>query len=72
MTSGSSLEIVGWPRSIGGFYGVQACSVVFMVMRWIVLKKAPEVATTTGIIETSVGQRPTKVSPKPTEKAFFR
>jgi hypothetical protein len=29
MTSGSSLEIVIWPRLVGGFHGVQAYSRVF-------------------------------------------
>jgi hypothetical protein len=33
MTSGSSLEIVGWPTFVGGFHGVQVCSRVFIVMR---------------------------------------
>jgi hypothetical protein len=48
MTSGSSLEIVGWPRSAGGFHSVWACSGVFTVMRWIVLEKVPEVTTLWG------------------------
>jgi hypothetical protein len=48
MTSGSTLEIVGWPRSVGGFHGVRACSEVFMVMRLMVLEKVPEVATLWG------------------------
>jgi hypothetical protein len=32
MTSGSSLEIVGWPRSVGGFHSVWACSGVFLAL----------------------------------------
>jgi hypothetical protein len=48
MTSGSSLEIVGWPSLVGVFHGVQACYGVFMVMRWTVLEKVPEVATLWG------------------------
>jgi hypothetical protein len=41
MTSGSSLEIVGLPRSVGGFHSVWAYSRVFMVLRWTVLEKVP-------------------------------
>jgi hypothetical protein len=29
---GSSLEIVGWPRSVGGFHGAHACFGVFTVL----------------------------------------
>jgi hypothetical protein len=29
LTNGSRLEMVGSPRSIGGFHGVQVCSKVF-------------------------------------------
>jgi hypothetical protein len=42
MTSGSSLEIVGWPRSIEVFHIVRAYSGVFIVMRWLVLQKVLE------------------------------
>jgi hypothetical protein len=48
MTNGSSLEIVGWPRSVGGFYGVRAYSRVFTVMSWMVLEKVLEVAALWG------------------------
>jgi hypothetical protein len=48
MISGSSLEIVDWLRSVGGFHGVQACSGVLMVMRWLVLEKVPEIAALWG------------------------
>jgi hypothetical protein len=30
MTSGSKLEMVDLPRSVGGFHGVQACSGAFL------------------------------------------
>jgi hypothetical protein len=39
MTSGSRLEMVGSLRSVGGFHGVQACSRVFLAMRWMMLDK---------------------------------
>jgi hypothetical protein len=32
MTSGSSLEIVGLPRSVGGFHGIRAFSEVFQAL----------------------------------------
>jgi hypothetical protein len=48
MTSGSICEIVGWSRSVGGFHGVRACSGVFLMMRWIVIKKIPRVAAMWG------------------------
>jgi hypothetical protein len=48
MTSGSSLEIVSLPRSVGGFHNVWAYSRVFMVLRWTVLEKVPEVAALWG------------------------
>jgi hypothetical protein len=43
MTSGFSLEIVCWPRSVGGFHGVQDYYGVFTVMRWMVPEKVPDV-----------------------------
>jgi hypothetical protein len=43
MTSGARLEMVGSPRSVGGFHDVQACSEVLLVMRWTMLKKVPGV-----------------------------
>jgi hypothetical protein len=43
MTNGSSLEIVGWPRLVGGLHSVRAYSGVFTMMRWTVLEKVPEV-----------------------------
>jgi hypothetical protein len=45
MTSGSRLEMVGSPRSVGGFHGVQAYSRVFLAMRWMMLTKVLGVAT---------------------------
>jgi hypothetical protein len=44
MVSGSRLEMVDSSRSVGGFHGVRACSGVFLVMRWTMLKKVPRVA----------------------------
>jgi hypothetical protein len=44
MTSGSKLEMVSLPRSVGGFHVVRACSGVFLTMRWMMLDKVPGVA----------------------------
>jgi hypothetical protein len=44
MTNGSRFEMVSLSGSVGGFHGVQACSRVFLVMRWTMLKKVPMVA----------------------------
>jgi hypothetical protein len=48
MTSGSSLEIVGWPRLVGGLHSVRAYSGVFTMMRWTVLEKVHEVVALWG------------------------
>jgi hypothetical protein len=48
MTSGSKFEIVSSPRSVGVFHGVWACSVVFLVMRWMKIEKIPRVTTLWG------------------------
>jgi hypothetical protein len=48
MTSGSRLEMIDSPKSVGGFHGVRTCSGVFMVMRWMVLEKVPEIAALWG------------------------
>jgi hypothetical protein len=37
LTNGSRLEMVGSPRSIGGFHGVQVCSKVFQSLSLSVL-----------------------------------
>jgi hypothetical protein len=39
MTSGSIVEMVGLPKSVGGFHSVWAYSGVFLVMRWTILEK---------------------------------
>jgi hypothetical protein len=41
MTSGSRLEMVGSPRMVRGFDGVQTCSGEFLAMRWMMLDKFP-------------------------------
>jgi hypothetical protein len=48
MTSGSRLEIVGLLRSVRVFHGVQACSGVFLAMRWTMIEKVPRVAALWG------------------------
>jgi hypothetical protein len=48
MTNGSSLEIVGWPRLVGGLHSVRAYSGVFTMMRWTVLEKVPKVVALWG------------------------
>jgi hypothetical protein len=41
MTSGSRLQMVSLPRSVGGFLYVRAYSGVFLPMRWMMLEKVP-------------------------------
>jgi hypothetical protein len=36
-------EMVGSLRSVGGFHGVRAYSVVFLAMRWMMLENVPGV-----------------------------
>jgi hypothetical protein len=48
MTSGSKLEKISLLRSVGGFHGVQVCSGVFLVMRWMMLEKVLVVAALRG------------------------
>jgi hypothetical protein len=48
MASGSRLEVVDSARSVGVFYGVQAYSGVFPVMRWMMIKKVPGVTVLWG------------------------
>jgi hypothetical protein len=45
MTSGSRHEKVSLPRSAGGFHDVQACTGVFLAMRWMMLGKVPVITT---------------------------
>jgi hypothetical protein len=48
MTSGFRLEIVSLPRSVGVFHGVRDYSGVFLMMRWMMIKKVPGVAALWG------------------------
>jgi hypothetical protein len=45
MTSGSRLEMVSSPRSVGGFHNVRACSGVFLAIRWAMLELVLGVTT---------------------------